>query len=115
MSTTPLVKGLQAALEDLKAQDIKVLDVRSLTDITDYMVIATATSNRHAKALAGKTVEAAKIAGVKPLSREGEPDAEWILVDLDDVLVHIMQADAREFYALEKLWYHAESMREANS
>ncbi len=93
-----------AALDDLKAKDVQVLDVRKLTSITDYMIIASGTSSRHVKATADNVVEKAKHAGCPPLGVEGEREAEWILVDLADVVVHVMQPDARAFYQLEKLW-----------
>jgi ribosome-associated protein len=94
------VKSLQA----LKARDIRVIDVRGKTTITDFMVIASGTSNRHVKALAENVTEKAKKAGVRPLGVEGEQDGEWVLVDLGDGVVHVMQPDIREFYDLEKLW-----------
>ena len=92
------------ALEDGKAVDIKVLDVRKLTSIADYMVIATGRSSRQVKALADHVATAARALKEKPLGIEGEQAAEWILVDLGDVIVHVMQAQTREFYQLEKLW-----------
>lgn len=93
-----------AALEDMKAVNVKVLDVRGLTDITDTMVIASGTSDRHVRSVADRVVERAKQAGVRPFGIEGERDGEWVLVDLPDVLVHIMLPRVREFYGLEKLW-----------
>jgi ribosome-associated protein len=92
------------ALEELKAANIKVLDVRSLTDITDIMVIASGTSDRHVRSVADRVIEKAKEAGFRPFGIEGERDGEWVLVDLPDVLVHIMLPRVREFYGLEKLW-----------
>ncbi|MDX1454534.1 MAG: ribosome silencing factor [Gammaproteobacteria bacterium] len=92
------------ALEDMKAQNIVAIDVRGKTAITDFMVIATGTSDRHVKALADSVLKEAKDAGVKPLGIEGERDAEWVLIDLNDVIVHTMTADVRDFYGLEKLW-----------
>ncbi len=93
-----------AALTDLKGVDIKVFDVRGKTTITDLMVIATGTSTRHVKALADSVVQQAKRAGVQPLGTEGERAMEWILVDLNDVVVHVMLQEVRDFYNLEKLW-----------
>lgn len=92
------------ALEDLKAQGVTLLEVSSMTSITDYMVIASGTSDRHVKALSDRVVEAAREAGVIPVGIEGETARDWILVDLGDVVVHVMLPDTRSFYNLEKLW-----------
>ena len=92
-------------LEELKGVDIKVLDVSSLTSITDRMVIASGTSTRHVQALASNVALKAKRAGFPALGVEGEQAAEWVLVDLGDVVVHVMIPSVREFYALEKLWF----------
>ncbi|NJN45256.1 MAG: ribosome silencing factor [Candidatus Competibacteraceae bacterium] len=99
------------ALEELKAVDLKVLDVRNIAGFTDLMVIASGTSDRHVKALADKLVEKCKQAGVRPLGVEGEREAEWVLVDIGDVVVHIMKPDIRDFYNLEKLWSVGETKR----
>lgn len=92
------------ALEDLKAVDIRILDVRGLTSITDRMVIASGTSTRHVKSLADNVTRRTREAGFRALGVEGEQAAEWVLVDLGDVVVHVMIPGVREFYALEKLW-----------
>ena len=93
-----------AALDDIKAVDVRVIDVREMTSITDRMVIASGTSSRHIKAMADNVVLEAKQNGFSALGVEGENGSEWILVDLVDVVVHIMMPEIRDFYALEKLW-----------
>jgi ribosome-associated protein len=104
MKISPLAKLVIAAIEDIKGLDIKVLDVAALTTITDHMVIATGTSNRHVKSIADNVIARAKQAGYRPLGVEGMDAGEWVLVDLGDVVVHAMQAQTRLFYQLEKLW-----------
>lgn len=101
---TPLLKRVIDALEDVKAQHITTLDVQSLTSVADHMVIASGTSNRHLKALADQVMDAAKKAGHPPLGTEGQSGAEWVLVDLGDIIVHLMLPATRELYDLERLW-----------
>jgi ribosome-associated protein len=100
----PLQDVVTAALDDMKAVNIRVLDVRGLTDIADTMVIASGNSDRHVRSIAERVVEKAKEAGFRSLGMEGERDGEWVLVDLQDVVVHVMLPRIREFYGLERLW-----------
>ena len=99
-----LRQQVHAALEELKARDVREIDVRGKTGITDYMVIASGTSTRHVKSLADEVMKYAKRMGVPPIGIEGEREAEWVLVDLGDVIVHLMLPRVREIYALERLW-----------
>jgi ribosome-associated protein len=92
------------ALKEVKARDIVKLDVRKLTTVTDYMIVASGTSNRHVKALADAVAEKSREAGHRPLGIEGANGSEWVLLDLQDTLVHVMLPRVREFYNLEKLW-----------
>jgi ribosome-associated protein len=93
-----------SALEDMKAVNVKVLDVRKLTDVADTMIVATGTSDRHVKSIADRLVERCRQAGRRPYGVEGEREGEWVLVDLQDLIVHVMLPRIREFYGLEKLW-----------
>ena len=104
MNTEELLKVVVDALEDMKAQDIHVIDVRGKTSVTDIMVISSGTSARQIKSQSERVIEKAKQHDVRPLGVEGEKEAEWILVDLGDVVVHMMQPEVRDFYHLEKLW-----------
>jgi ribosome-associated protein len=100
----PLATLVTTALDDLKGQAIAVLDVRHLTSVTDTMVVASGRSDRHVRALADTVVETCARAGVHALGVEGQKSGEWVLVDLGDVVVHVMLPRVREFYNLEKLW-----------
>jgi ribosome-associated protein len=99
-----LQEVVTAALDDMKAVNVKVLDVRGLTDIADIMVIASGNSDRHVRSIADRVVEKAKAAGFRPLGTEGNRDGEWVLVDLQDIILHVMLPRVREFYGLERLW-----------
>lgn len=99
-----LREAVLAKLDDLKAREVTVIDVRGRTSVTDYLVIASGTSTRHVKAMADEVVLAAKRLAHPPLGVEGEKESEWILVDLGDLVVHLMLPRAREFYGLERLW-----------
>ena len=114
MKVEDLTQLVFDALDDLKAVDVRVLDVREKTNVTDVMVIATGTSARHAKSLADNVVAKSKESGVPPMGIEGEDVGEWVLVDLGDVVVHVMQAEVRELYQLEKLW-ETEALQQAES
>ena len=109
MNSEKLSKLVVAALDDVKANDIVLLDVRNMTSVTDYMVVASGTSNRHVKALIENVAEKAREAGHRPIGIEGEEGGEWVLLDLQDTLVHVMLPKVREFYNLEKLWSLGES------
>ena len=99
-----LLKTVVDAIDDMKGVDVMVIDVREMTSITDRMVIASGTSSRHVKAIADNVALAAKREGFPALGVEGAQVAEWVLIDLGDVVVHVMMPAIREFYALEKLW-----------
>lgn len=92
------------ALDDLKGVDIKTIDVRGKTSITDFMIIASGTSDRHVKAIAEAVAFRAKQKGCPPMGQEGVRDGEWALIDLNGVVVHVMQSKVRDFYQLERLW-----------
>jgi ribosome-associated protein len=92
------------SLDDMKALEVKFLDVRGLTDIADFMVIASGTSDRHVRSIAQRLVEKAKEAGFRPHGVEGQADGDWVLIDLNEMIVHVMLPRVREFYGLEKLW-----------
>ena len=104
MNIEQLLSIVKDALEDKKAGDIEVLDVRNKSSIADFMVVATGNTSRQVVALAQHLIEKAKSYGQRPLGDEGFNAGEWVLVDLGDIIVHIMQPDTRDFYQLEKLW-----------
>jgi len=104
MNSEQLSDLVVEALEDVKAKDIVKLDVRDMTTVTDYMIVASGTSTRHVQALVENVIEKASQAGHKPIGVEGESGGEWVLLDLQDALVHVMLPKVREFYNLEKLW-----------
>jgi ribosome-associated protein len=111
----PLVQVVEGALDEMKAVNVRVLDVHKLTDIADTMIIASGNSDRHVRSIADRIVEHAKKAGFRPMGVEGERDGEWVLVDLQDLIVHIMLPRVREFYRLESLWDVSAARREAAS
>jgi len=109
---TPIVEVVLRAMDDMKAVNVVTLDVRGVTDVADAMVIASGNSDRHVRAIADRVVEFAKKAGFRPMGVEGEREGEWVLVDLGDVIVHVMLPRVREFYRLESLWDVTAARRE---
>lgn len=107
MQTDQLLDIIMTALEDLKAHDIQILDVKKLTTITDVMIIASGHSQRQVNAITQHIIEQAKKHGYQPLGEQGRDVGEWALVDLGEVVIHVMQPQIREFYQLEKLWHSA--------
>jgi ribosome-associated protein len=104
-----------STLEDLKAIDIQQIDVSGQNPLTDLFVVASGSSSRHVKSMAENLVMRAKAAGCQPLGVEGEREAEWVLVDLNDVIVHLMLPQTRAFYNLEKLWEASSQRRGGTS
>lgn len=107
MRPSELRDHMVAALEDLKGQEILSLDVSKLTPMTDHMILVSGGSNRHVKALVDSATESSKALGVQPLGVEGRESYDWVLVDLGDVLIHVMNTEARDFYELERFWSDA--------
>lgn len=104
MQTEELKNVVVNALEDLKAKDISVLDVSKRTSVTDVMIIASGNSSRHVKSLADNVADEAKQNGHRPLGIEGGATSDWVLVDLGEIVVHVMMPSTREFYDLERFW-----------
>ncbi|MCW9013342.1 MAG: ribosome silencing factor [Gammaproteobacteria bacterium] len=115
MQFNKLRKLVLTAIDDLKGEDAVEIDVKGKTSVTDLMIIVSGTSNRHVKSIANNIVAEAKKAKSQPLGVEGEEQGEWVLVDLGDIIVHVMQPHIREFYDLEKLWSMDESERQGSS
>ncbi|RMN49688.1 ribosome-associated protein [Pseudomonas syringae] len=115
MSSEDVINVAIAALEEVKGADILTIDVRDKTSIADYMLICTGTSNRQLNALVDNVRDKVKAAGLKSLSEEGKGESDWVLLDLGDVIVHVMTAAARQFYDLERLWQGAEQSRAASA
>jgi len=111
--TADLLACVNAALQALKANEIVQIDVRDKSSVTDWLLIASGTSTRHVKAIGEEVIRFAKKLGVMPLGVEGEREAEWVLVDLGDVIAHIMLPRVREFYALERLWTVGSTMADS--
>ena len=108
-----LLANVRAAVEEIKAKDVVEIDVRGKTSVADHLVIVSGTSTRHVKSIANEVIKFAKMLGAMPLGVEGEREAEWVLVDLGDVIVHVMLPRVREFYALERLWTVGDEPEEA--
>jgi ribosome-associated protein len=102
-----LTLEIYKALDDKKGLDIKILDVQELTSISDYFIIATGTSTKHASALADSVEEALSELGYEPSHKEGHRHGEWILLDYLDVIIHVFTDQTRSFYQLEKMWQDA--------
>lgn len=115
MTPETMRQKIMEILAAAKAFDIRDIDVRDITDVTDYMIIASGTSSRHVRSVADKVVETMRDLGCKPLGMEGRDLAEWVLVDFGDVILHVMQPATRDLYQLEKLWIGSEPVRAEQS
>ncbi|GAA5219214.1 ribosome silencing factor [Corallincola platygyrae] len=104
MHAEELTKFVLDKIDDMKGRDVQVLDVKGLSTITDTMVIVSGNSKRHVQSIADNVATEAKHAGLQPLGVEGQDAGEWVLVDLGELVLHVMQEKARDFYQLEKLW-----------
>lgn len=107
MQTEQLIEKVQTILDDMKARDLVMIDVKGKSSVTDYMIIVSGTSRRHVLSMADEVLQKVKELGVKPLGSEGQEGGDWVLVDLGDIIVHVMMPDARSFYDLERLWRHS--------
>lgn len=111
MRATQLRKLLLDALDDAKARDPVVLDVRKIAVFTDYMIIVTGTSNRHVTAVADNVIRKLRDQGRRPSGVEGMEGGDWVLLDFGEIVVHVMRAQTRDFYNLEKLWSEAKRLK----
>ena len=111
MNSKEKAKLCAEAISSKKGMDVQILDLRPIFGFTDFFVIASGTSDRHVRTLCDAVVERIKASGEQPFGREGEETARWLLIDLGDVVVHVFQRDARDFYSLERLWGEAESVK----
>lgn len=108
-------KLIYETLLDSKGQDIRVLDVRKVTDFTDYMIIASGTSNRHVISMGDRIIDALRTHSRRPIGIEGQDPGDWVLIDFGDVVVHLMRPQTRDFYNLEKLWSDAADAGQAEN
>ncbi len=115
MNTETIQALALEAIHDLKASNVVTYDVRDITTIADTMIICSGTSNRHVKSIAESVVKKAKGAHLSHIKMEGEREGEWVIVDLADVIVHVMLPTTREFYSLEELWKPVEQLRKNRS
>ncbi len=104
IETARILAHIVESLDDLKGLDVRTIEVKDISDVTDYMVLASGTSNRHVRSLVNRITEDLKESGVRPLGVEGRESSEWVLVDYGDIVVHVMQQETRGFYDLERLW-----------
>ena len=107
MQTEQLIEKVQTILDDMKARDLVLIDVKGKSSVTDYMIIVSGTSRRHVLSMADEVLQKVKELGIKPMGSEGQEGGDWVLVDLGDIVVHVMMPDARSFYDLERLWRYS--------
>lgn len=108
MELAQIIELARTSLEDMKAVDVQVIDIQGKSSMTDTIILASGTSTRHVKSLANGVQVSAKDAGLEPLGSEGELEGEWVLVDLNDVIVHVMLPEVRDYYKIEKIWERPE-------